>query len=82
MYSAGVPGCGDILAFIMNVLDEFKFTKESISDINSAVITFQRVIETFKYAYAFRTKLGDIDFVDISQVRVQSANFSNFCCKF
>ncbi|XP_033222463.1 scoloptoxin SSD14-like isoform X3 [Belonocnema kinseyi] len=68
IYSAGVPGGGDILAFIMNVLDEFKFTNESTADINSTVITFQRVIETFKYAYAFRTKLGDSDFVDTSQL--------------
>lgn len=28
------------------------------------------MIEAFKYAYAFRTKLGDSDFVDLSQVSI------------
>ena len=68
VYTSGVPGGGDLLVFILNILDEFSFTKESIADIESTVLTFQKMIETFKYAYAFRTKLGDADYLDLSDV--------------
>ncbi|XP_051160453.1 scoloptoxin SSD14-like isoform X2 [Leptopilina boulardi] len=78
VYSSGVPGGGDILVFLLNIFDNFHFTKKSIADINSSVITFQKMIEAFKYAYAFRTKLGDSDFVDLSQLirKLKSKEFA------
>ncbi|XP_043484623.1 scoloptoxin SSD14-like isoform X2 [Leptopilina heterotoma] len=78
VYSSGVPGGGDILIFLLNIFDNFHFTKESIADINSSIVTFQNMIEAFKYAYAFRTKLGDSDFVDLTQLirKLQSKEFA------
>lgn len=76
VYSSGVPGGGDILIFLLNIFDNFRFTKESIADINSSIVTFQNMIEAFKYAYAFRTKLGDSDFVDLTQVIIFSFHIS------
>ena len=55
MYTAPPPGSGVLLAFIMNVLNGFLSDKEE-------KIVWQRIVETFKWAYARRTQLGDPEF--------------------
>ncbi|KAL0131679.1 hypothetical protein PUN28_002905 [Cardiocondyla obscurior] len=57
IYSAPPPGSGAILLFVMNVL-------RRMMPINDENVMWQRVVETFKWAYARRTELGDPDFVD------------------
>lgn len=57
IYSAPPPGSGAILTFIMNVLYR-------LVPVNNENIMWQRIVETFKWAYARRTELGDPDFVD------------------
>ncbi|KAK5641806.1 hypothetical protein RI129_010353 [Pyrocoelia pectoralis] len=66
LYSVPPPGSGILLAFILNILDGYNFTRDSISNINKTVLTYQRIIEAFKFAYARRTELGDTDFVNIT----------------
>lgn len=68
LYSVPPPGSGALLAFIMNILDGYAFTNQSVSSINQTITTFHRTTEAFKYAFARRTELGDPDFEDISQV--------------
>ncbi|XP_069974012.1 scoloptoxin SSD14 isoform X1 [Penaeus vannamei] len=65
MFSVPPPGSGLILGFILNILDEYGLTPESIDDSN-IVLTHHRIIEAMKWAYAKRTELGDADFVDMS----------------
>ena len=65
MYTAPPPGSGVILSLIMNVLDGF------VSNIEEK-IALQRIVETFKWAYAKRTELGDPDF------RPEVSKFSEF----
>lgn len=50
----------------MNVFDEFHFTPKDIADTNSTIKTYHRILETFKYAYAYRTQLGDIELPEVS----------------
>ena len=69
MYSVPPPGSGGILAFMLNVLDSYHFSPESLNSENT-VTTHQRIVEAMKYAYARRTELGDSDFVDVSEVGV------------
>ncbi|XP_011255278.1 glutathione hydrolase 1 proenzyme [Camponotus floridanus] len=57
IYSAPPPGSGAILMFIMNIL-------RRLLPVNNENIMWQRIIETFKWAYARRTELGDPAFVD------------------
>ncbi|KAJ8959097.1 hypothetical protein NQ318_022354 [Aromia moschata] len=59
---------GLLLAFILKILDGYDFTRESIDDLNSTITTYHRMIEAFKYAYAKRTELGDVNFVNISEL--------------
>lgn len=57
IYSAPPPGSGAILAFIMNIL-------RRLLPVNNEDVMWQRIVETFKWAYARRTELGDPAFVD------------------
>ncbi|XP_050298141.1 scoloptoxin SSD14-like isoform X2 [Anthonomus grandis grandis] len=68
LYTAPPPGAGAILSFILGILDGYEFNRTSIEDINSTVLTYHRMIEAFKYAYAKRTELGDTNFVDIKNL--------------
>lgn len=56
IYSAPPPGSGAILAFIMNVI-------RRLIPVSNENVMWQRIVETFKWAYARRTELGDPDFV-------------------
>ncbi|KAH0564713.1 glutathione hydrolase 1 proenzyme-like [Cotesia glomerata] len=57
MHTAALPGSGSLLTFMLNVL-------ENLVSMNITEETFwQRIIETFKWGYAHRTKLGDDNFV-------------------
>ena len=68
LYSARLPGSGNVLAAILNILDNFKFSPDSLSHQNKKK-TYQLIVEAFKYAYGFRTHLGDEKFVeDIQEV--------------
>ncbi|XP_011696819.1 PREDICTED: gamma-glutamyltranspeptidase 1-like isoform X2 [Wasmannia auropunctata] len=57
IYSAPPPGSGAILTFIMNVF-------RRLLPIDNENAMWQRIVETFKWAYARRTELGDPDFVE------------------
>lgn len=71
-FSVPPPGSGALVAFILNILDGYGFNSKSVEDIPSTVTTYHRIIEAFKYAFGFRTKLGDPDFVDITRVSCSS----------
>lgn len=63
LYTSPLPGSGPVLAFILNILDGFL----DLDNLYS-VTNIQRIIEAFKFAYGYRTKLGDDRFVNISDV--------------
>ena len=68
LYSVPPPGSGLLLGFILNILDDYKLSPESLRG-NEANVTYQRIIEAFKHAYARRTEMGDEDFEDMRLVR-------------
>jgi len=68
LFTTGLPGSGALLSFILNVFEDYGFTSASISDLNATTLTYHRMIETFKYAYASRTGLGDSAYVDMAEV--------------
>ena len=55
MYTSPPPGSGVLLAFMMKVLNGFVSNQKE-------KIMLQRLVETYKWAYARRTELGDPDF--------------------
>lgn len=74
LYTAPPPGSGAILSFILGILDGYKFNRQSIEDLDSTVLTYHRIIEAFKYAYAKRTELGDTNFINLSDVSIKYLN--------
>ncbi|XP_045516489.1 glutathione hydrolase 1 proenzyme-like isoform X1 [Pieris brassicae] len=57
LYSVPLPGSGSVLAFILNMLREWVGTG-SDAPVDSSLY-WHRIVETFKFAYARRTGLGD-----------------------
>ncbi|XP_046836284.1 scoloptoxin SSD14-like isoform X1 [Vespa crabro] len=79
LFTPGAPGSGSLLDFILNVFDGFGFTSNSLSDLNSTILTYHRMLETYKYAYALRGNMGDKDFVDMTELNnnLTSKDYAN-----
>ncbi|XP_045497972.1 glutathione hydrolase 1 proenzyme-like [Colias croceus] len=57
LFSVPLPGSGSVLAFILNMLRGWAGAGSDVpADTN---LYWHRIVETFKYAYARRTGLGD-----------------------
>ncbi|KAJ9577927.1 hypothetical protein L9F63_025212, partial [Diploptera punctata] len=79
LFTIPPPGSGILLAFILNILDGYNFTSESIKDINSTILTYHRMIEAFKFAYARRPEIGDPDYINIKDLidNLQSRKYAH-----
>lgn len=47
------------MAFILKVLSGYHMNPKSIETEEDLVLNYQRIIESFKHAFAYRTQLGD-----------------------
>ncbi|PVD32769.1 hypothetical protein C0Q70_08215 [Pomacea canaliculata] len=68
VYSMPLPGSGVVLGYIFNILSGYGFTPDSMSTTDKAVLTYHRIVEAMKFAYAKRSELGDPKFLNISQL--------------
>ncbi|XP_057321859.1 scoloptoxin SSD14-like isoform X2 [Microplitis mediator] len=68
LFASNFPSSGALLVFVMNIFDEFKFTPNSINGVENTIETYHRMLETFKFAYAVRSKLGDPDYNDLTEL--------------
>jgi len=58
VYSAGLPGSGAVLCLILNILDGYNMTAKDLDEPNKG-LTYHRITESFRFAYAKRSALGD-----------------------
>lgn len=77
LYTNPPPGSGAVLSLIMNIVKGYNMTAADRKDINSTVLTYHRIVEAFKFAYAYRALLGDEDFWDVGEI-VQNMTSSAF----
>lgn len=59
LYSMPPPGSGVLAAYIMNILDGYVPQGKHSKAADTESLTYHRMAEAFKHAYAQRTKLAD-----------------------
>ncbi|KAK3723324.1 hypothetical protein QZH41_014394, partial [Actinostola sp. cb2023] len=67
-YSVPPPASGAVLGLILNILKGYNMTAVDKADTKRAILTYHRIIEAFKFAYAYRALLGDQDYVNLTDV--------------
>ncbi|KAK3084146.1 hypothetical protein FSP39_008991 [Pinctada imbricata] len=64
VYSPPPPSSGAVYEMILNIVDEYGFSSDSVSSQTKSITTWHRIVEAMKFAYAKRSSLGDGDAED------------------
>jgi len=71
LFSMPLPGSGLILSFILNIIKGY-------DHFDGGILSYHRLVEAFKFAYAERSYLGDPGFVEGIEERLSNLTSDDF----
>ncbi|XP_057310623.1 glutathione hydrolase 1 proenzyme-like [Hydractinia symbiolongicarpus] len=65
LHTTPLPGGGSVLIHILNMVKGYKFNASYLDTVYEKVLTYHRIVESFKFSYSKRPHLGDPDKVPV-----------------
>lgn len=79
LHTTPIPSAGCLIPFILNILEGYQIQERTFEFHDENKLLYHRIVEAFKFAFAERTKLGDVMTVDVVETvrELQNVNFAN-----